>query len=88
MATVVLTESALMKEQGIRGAKQIEWVKVVADSSTTGEGAAYTFKKVRNVGIVVSAGPFSVVIDNDLKTATITPVITLSGTYAIGLVSA
>lgn len=86
MAVVVLSESTELKDQGVRSVRKIEWVKVVAAASLTSEGAAYPFKKIRSCVGAVGAGAFSVAVNNAAKTATITPLVTVSGTYFIGLI--
>lgn len=86
MAVVVLSQASEreLKAQGIQAAQNIEWVKVVAVSSTTGEGSTYAAKKIRSYVGTIAGGPFSVTVSG--LTATITPVVTLSGVYFIGLV--
>lgn len=86
MATLVITQASEreLKAQGIKAAQNIEWVKVVAASSTTSEGTTYVAKKIRSYIGTIAGGPFSVTVST--LTATITPVITLSGVYFIGLV--
>ena len=81
MATLAFTESAALKNQGIRATKPIEWIKITANASTTGQGAAYSFKTIKACDGVVGAGPFAVAIDNSAKTVTFTPLITTTGVY-------
>lgn len=84
--TVAQASERELKSQGIKSTQNIEWIKVTASSSTTGEGNTYAAKKIRSYVGVIGAGPFSVTASG--LTLTITPVITLSGVYFIGLLGA
>ncbi len=87
MATPTATATAPETgDPGLRGTERVEWIKIVASASTTGQPVIYTFKKLKTVAGILGGGGFSVAIDNSAKTVTFTPIATITGTYIVGLV--
>ncbi len=86
MAVLVFAKEKALEYQGVKSAQPIEWVKITAVASTTGEGAAYTFRDIKNCSGILGAGPFAVAINNTTKAVTFTPLITTTGVYIVGLV--
>lgn len=84
MAIFAAVEAKELNNQGIRGSKRIEWIKVTFAGAIANDTITYTFKTIKSVAGVIGMG-ISYSISGNTITFTI-PYARAAGTEYIGLV--